>query len=125
MELNCSVNPYIPVTQQRHLVYALVEVEPGTVAQGTVASLNVGLVVDASDSMRIPILTEEQFREMSAKGMARQKTVDGVSVWQFEVPRGFKIEAPGNMEFTKQALRIVASHLRPGDFSEQIDHGPG
>lgn len=115
MELNYTVNPYIPVTQQRHLVYALVEVEPGAVTQGTAASLNVGLVVDASDSMRIPILTEEQFREMSAKGMARQKTVDGVSVWQFEVPRGFKIEAPGNMNFTKQALRIVASHLRPGD----------
>jgi hypothetical protein len=116
MELKCTVNPHIPVTQQRHLVYVLIEVDPGAEATAAApASLNLGLVVDASDSMTIPILTEQQFRELSARGMARQKIVDGVGVWQFEVPRGFKIEAPSNMDFTKQALRIVADRLRPGD----------
>jgi Ca-activated chloride channel family protein len=47
--------------------------------------------------------------------MARQKTVDGVNVWQFDVPKGFRIEAPSNMDFTKEALRTVADQLRSKD----------
>jgi hypothetical protein len=117
MKLVCTVNPYIPVTHQRHLVYVLIEVDPDdplSVAQ-TPSTLNLGLVVDASESMSIPILSEAQFRDLQRRGMARQKTVDGVAVWQFEVPRGFQIKAPSNLEFTQQALRIVANRLRPGD----------
>lgn len=115
MQLDCTVNPYLPVTDQRHLVYVLIEVDPGADAAAPVAPLNLGLVVDASRSMQIPILTEQQFEELNARGMARRRTVDGVQVWQFDVPRGFKIEAPNNMDFTVQALHIVADRLRPAD----------
>ena len=115
MELKCTVNPYIPVTHQRHLVYALVEVEAGGDQPTRTPAINLSLVVDASRSMSIPILTEAQFRDLAARGMAKQKTVDGVKVWQFEVPKGFQIEAPNNMDFTKEALRIVADRLRPAD----------
>jgi len=114
MKLTYTVNPYLPATQQRHLVYVLVEAEPGDEGPA-VTMLNLGLVVDASRSMSIPILTEAQFRNLAAQGMAQQKTVDGVQVWQFEVPRGFHIDASSNMDFTKQALRIGAERLRPGD----------
>jgi len=115
MDLECTVNPHIPVTNQRHLVYALVAVKPGKSDPQVSAPLNVGLVVDASESMSIPILTEAQFQDLLAKGMATQKMVDGVKVWQFEVPRGYKVEAPSNLDFTKQAVRIVANRLRPED----------
>ena len=118
MDLKSTVNPYIPVTNQRHLVYALIQVAPDAGAQPAAQAavpLNVGLVVDASESMSIPILTDAQFQDLLSKGMAKQKVVDGVKVWQFEVPRGFKLEAPNNLDFTKQALRVVAGHLRPGD----------
>ena len=123
MQLNYTVNPYIPVTHQRHLVYVLVEVDPGEtqVAGGSAnrskgsAAINLGLVVDASRSMSIPILTDQQFQQLRSMGMARQKTVDGVKVWQFDVPKGFRIEAPGNMDFTKEALRTAAGMLRPED----------
>jgi hypothetical protein len=114
MQLQCRTNPYIPVTHQRHLVYALIDVRPGA-APTAAAPLHLGLVVDASQSMSIPILSEEQFEALSARGMARRKTVDGVQVWHFEVPRGFKLEAPSNMTFTVEALRAVADRLRPGD----------
>jgi Ca-activated chloride channel family protein len=127
MQLNYTVNPYIPVTHQRHLVYVLVEVDPGddqpTGPNGPggsggslgSASINLGLVVDASRSMSIPILTDQQFQKLRSMGMARQKTVDGVKVWQFDVPKGFHIDAPSNMDFTKEALRVVAGLLRPED----------
>ena len=115
IQLTCTVNPYFPITRQRHLVYALLEIEPDQAESPTNTPVNLGLVVDASRSMSIPILTEAQFNELAAQGMAKKKTVDGVDVWQFEVPRGFKIEAPSNMDFTKEALRFVASQLRPGD----------
>jgi len=115
IKLKSTVNPYLPVTRQRHLVYALVEVDPGDVQPVALTPLNLSLVVDASRSMSIPILTEAQFKQLVAQDMAKQKTVDGVKVWQFEVPKGFQIDAPSNMDFTKEALRVVADHLRPID----------
>jgi Ca-activated chloride channel family protein len=115
MQVKCTVNPYIPVTHQRHLIYALVEIDPGDAQTTANAPINLGLVVDASRSMSIPILTEKQFKELQARGMAKQKVVDGVKVWQFEVPQDFHIEAPTNMDFTKEALRFVAAALRPTD----------
>ena len=115
MELKYTVNPYIPVARQRHLVYALLEIDPGQAQMAAPAPLNLGLVVDASRSMSIPILSDAQFEELKRKGMARQTTVDGVKVWQFEVPKGFQIEAPSNMDFTKEALRVVADCLRDDD----------
>lgn len=118
MQLKCTVNPYIPVTHQRHLIYVLVDVlvdANDRVQAGASTSINLGLVVDASRSMSIPILTNEQFQKLRSMGMARQKTVDGVRVWQFEVPKGYHIQAPSNMDFTKEALRVVAGHLRPTD----------
>ena len=83
MQLSYTVNPYIPVTHQRHLVYALVEVDPGDTPIEAPTPVNLGLVVDASRSMSIPILTEAQFNELAARGMARKKTVDGVQVGCF------------------------------------------
>jgi len=116
IQLSCTLNPYLPVTHQRHLVYVLVEVEAsGDNAVGEPTPINLGLVVDASRSMAIPILTEAQFDALAAQGMAKKKQVDGVSVWQFDIPRGLKVEAPSNLDFTKEALRIVAGHLRPAD----------
>jgi Mg-chelatase subunit ChlD len=115
MELTCTVNPYIPVTHQRHLVYVLIEVDPGDVQATPATSLNLGLVVDASRSMSIPILTDAQFQQLRAMGMAKQKVIDGVKVWQFEVPKGHHIEAPSNMDFTKKALRFVADYIRATD----------
>ena len=115
MQLQCTVNPYIPVTHQRHLIYVLVSVDAQDVQPAVSTPINLGLVVDASRSMSIPILTNEQFQELSSRGMARQKIVDGVKVWQFEVPKGYRIQAPSNMDFTKEALRVVAGQIRPTD----------
>jgi hypothetical protein len=115
MKLECTVNPYIPVTHQAHLVYSLIQVVSEVDKSEHTAALNLGLVVDASESMSIPILSEAQFRELREGGKAKQKAVDGVKVWQFEVPRGFKIDAPSNLEFTKQALKLVADTLRARD----------
>jgi len=114
MKLDYVVNPYLPVTRQRHLVYILLHIDPGDAA-GPAARLNLSLVVDASRSMSIPILSAEQFEELRALGYARQKTVDGVRVWQFEVPKGYRVDAPSNMDFTKEALRVVADYLRADD----------
>lgn len=115
MRLSYSVNPYLPATHRRHLVYTLIEV----VAEGdeapSPAPLNLGLVVDASRSMRIPNLTEDEFTRLVAQGMAHRREVDGVQVWALTVPVGWKPKAPSNTEFVKEALRAVAARLRPQD----------
>ncbi len=114
MHLTCTTNPFIPVTKQRHLVYALIEIEPEQ-TQSPTAPLNLGLIVDASRSMSIPILSDQQFLELRRKGMAKQVTVDGVTVWQIEVPKHTRVDASSNMDLTKQALTIVADWLQPTD----------
>jgi len=65
--------------------------------------------------MSIPILDDEQFRRLKQQGMARQVTVDGVKVWQIEVPKNMHIDAPSNMDFTKEALRVVIDYLQDAD----------
>jgi hypothetical protein len=115
MKIDYKVNPYIPVTQQRHLVYALIQVVSDSAQTAPSALLNLGLVVDASRSMSIPILSDQQFTELKRRGMARQVTVDGVRVWQIEVPKNTRVDAPSNMDFTKQALTIVSDYLQPSD----------
>ncbi len=115
MELLCITNPFIPATHQRHLVYVLALVRPDAEQAAPPAPLNLGLVVDASRSMLIPILGDREFQELKRKGMARQVTVDGVQVWQVEVPKSVHIDAPSNMDFTKKALALIADMLRHQD----------
>ena len=50
----------------------LVEVDAQDVQPKSSVPINLGLVVDASRSMSIPILTNEQFQKLRSMGMARQ-----------------------------------------------------
>ncbi len=99
------------------LIYVLLQIQPGeTDTVPTPLPVNIGIVVDSSDSMRIPILTQEQFEELARMGMVSETTVDGVAVWQFQnVPQSHKLDAPRNLDFVKQALHTALERLSPRD----------
>lgn len=107
----------IPADSSARLMYVLLQIQPGeTNGAPTPLPVNLGIVVDNSDSMRIPILSQEQFEELARMGAVSETMVDGVSVWQFQnVPRSYKLNAPRNLDFVKKALHSALEQLAPND----------
>lgn len=106
---------YVPVASQPRLVYALLAVEANEL-QPQPIPVSLALVVDDSLSMRIPLLTEEQFRELAELGAIREIVKDGVPMWEFErVPPGFIDQCPRAVDFVKVAILQALETLRPDD----------
>jgi hypothetical protein len=108
---------YIASNSSARLVYVLLQIQPGALdAAPASLPVNLGIVVDNSDSMRIPILSQEQFEELARMGAVSEMMVDGVAVWQFQnVPRSYKLNAPRNLDFVKQALHSALEQLAHND----------
>ncbi len=107
-------SPVIPVTGQIRMVYALLELGGG--AGPDALPVNLSLVLDASDSMRIRLVSDEQFRQLAQKGQAVEILTDGVPAYQIanvspEMVSGF----PRRIDYVRQALREVSEHLRGMD----------
>ena len=76
MSLRLSVFPEpiaLAPREEAQLCYALVTVEAD--ANGAARPVNWALVADASRSMRIPIVSEAQFRELVREGGAQEVLV--------------------------------------------------
>ncbi len=86
----------------------------GPVAQQAV---NWALVADASRSMRIPIIDEEQFRALVRSGGAHEVLIDGVPVWQFSaaLPPEIDTNAPNALSYVARALHSIVEHLHASD----------
>lgn len=97
------------------LCYAIVTL--GADEGGGAAAVNWAVVADASRSMRIPIVSEEQFRELVRSGGAQEVLVDGVPVWQLAgpVPETVRAAAPSALDHTARALGSVVERLDRAD----------
>jgi len=106
----------IATIQQPQLVYVLFEIQPAEGLAAVRLPVNLALVVDRSESMCIPILTDEQFEELARRGGVREVVVDGIPVWEFRnVPADLAAKAPRNLDFVKVALRSAVEKLGPKD----------
>lgn len=111
--LNTSTLPADPTGR---VVYLLVEVRPAASGEAVRLPVNLGLVVDVSESMCIPMLNDEQFEALARRGAVREVMADGIGVWQFEnVPPGFADNLPRAIRFVKDALRQAVETLGPAD----------
>lgn len=109
-----------PRVSQPQLVYLLVQVQ-GDDRQAlgdreARSSVNVGLVVDASRSMHIRLVTEEQFRGLATQGALTEVMTDGVPSWRAEeAPRAWIEQLPRKIDFVVRALESLLPQLRPAD----------
>ncbi len=80
-------------------------------------TLHYALVIDASRSMRIPIVDERQFRDLVRTGGAQEILVDGVPVWQLTqpIPAEMRARTPGALDYTARALHTLSERLNPAD----------
>ncbi|NTW02885.1 MAG: VWA domain-containing protein [Oscillochloris sp.] len=105
----------IPPRAEAQICYALVTLAADVGGGG--APVSWALVADASRSMRIPIVSEEQFRELVRAGGAQEVLVDGIPVWQLSgpVPDEIRVSAPSALDYTARALHSVVERLDHAD----------
>ncbi|MEO8288541.1 MAG: VWA domain-containing protein [Chloroflexota bacterium] len=115
--LNCVLNVgTVPANDEPRLLYLLIDVRPGEGAAPLQAPVNLGVVIDVSESMRLPVLSQAQFEELRKLGHVNQTTSDGVPVWTFKsIPEHIRKQAPSNLEAVQASITQSAQHLEPGD----------
>ena len=115
--LNCTLNVgAVPASEGPRLVYLLVDLRAGLGAQPLEAPVNMAIVLDLSESMRLPVLTQEQFQELAQAGQVEQTISDGVPVWTFKsIPERIRSAAPSNLEAVQASIAQAARHFQEGD----------
>ncbi|HET6262740.1 MAG TPA: VWA domain-containing protein [Chloroflexia bacterium] len=115
--LNCMLNTaVVPAAAEPRLVYLLVDIKPGSEAAPLQAPVNIAVILDVSESMRLPVLSQEQFQELSRLGEVNQTTSDGVPVWTFRsIPEHIRKQAPSNVEAVQASIAQAARHFEAHD----------
>jgi len=116
LSLTCSLSStVIPTGETPRLVYLLVEVSGGEGAK--TLPTNLGFVIDVSDSMRIHLVTDQQFTELLKNGQAREVMTDGVPAYQITAPlNDLMARLPRRIDYVRRALTIASEYLRPNDY---------
>lgn len=110
-------NVTIPTAAQPRLLYLLVETSGGP-AGAVRVPVQLGLVVDKSDSMMIRIAPVELQRMWLQQGYVREHTIDGVSALQVDTNKVSLSELqklPRSIDHVKTALRAAVEALGPND----------
>ena len=115
LTLSCSLSSTaVPVTREQRMVYLLLETGGGDGSQSL--PLNLALVLDCSDSMRIRLVTNEQFARLAHNGQMQEIMKDGVPAYQVQGISPEELQSfPSRMDYVARALGIVAEFLRPAD----------
>ena len=113
IDLHAALNrPTYPATGQPQLLYALLE--PRLPGRGASAPVNLGLVIDVSASMRIPLLTPGQFEELAGQGLVHEVIADGIPVWQFEnITTASLKRYPRPIDYVADALKVCLLYTSP------------
>ncbi|HMA34992.1 MAG TPA: VWA domain-containing protein [Chloroflexia bacterium] len=115
--LQCRLNVQeVPAAGEPRLIYLLLDVQPAATLGTRAAPVNLGIVLDISESMRLPVLSQEQFQELARLGHTKEVIADGIPVWTFpHIPDHIRRAAPSNLDAVKQALREAVGHVEPED----------
>ncbi len=105
--------PYLPAQGSVRLVGVLVTL---TDIPSAALPLRLVAVVDKSESMMLPMITQEQLEALRKRGLLRQTERDGVTVWEYAGPMLPELErAPRGIDFVKDALRQIVERLTDQD----------
>lgn len=106
----------LPANNSVRLLYVLVELSAGDMQFGAPLPVNLTMVVDTSDSMSVPILSQKQFDELARLGRVSETMVDGVPVWHFEnIPGPYTLDASRSIDYVKRALHSALEQIAPQD----------
>jgi Ca-activated chloride channel family protein len=108
----------IPVADQPRLVYLLVEIQPNPNVPPVRAPVNLVVLVDASDSMLIPSLSDELVDELGRRGLLQEGFADGIPIFRLrDLPDDLagRAQLVRSMDYVRQAVHNLAERLTPAD----------
>ncbi len=106
-------SPYLPAQASVRLVGVLVTISD---IPSVALPLRLLVVIDKSESMMLPIVTQEQLEALKRRGVLRQTVRDGVQVWEYSGAYAPELErAPRGIDFVKDALRQIVERLTDAD----------
>ena len=115
LTLGCtSSSSVLPVSAQGRHFYLLLEVGGGEGARSLPSNLS--FILDASNSMRIRLVTDQQFKELARNGQAQEVLTDGVPAYQITaVSNELVARFPRRIDYVSEALIAASEYLRPVD----------
>jgi Ca-activated chloride channel family protein len=115
LSLSCKLSSRVlPITDGPRLVYLLIDISGG--GGGHTLPSNLGFIIDTSDSMRIRLVTDEQFAELARNGQAQEIMTDGVPAYQItSIPNELMTRFPRRIDYVTEALAVASEYLRPVD----------
>ncbi len=118
--LSLSISPsplLIEARREPQVCYVLLTIRATGDPGAALRPINWALVADASRSMRIPIVDEQQFRSLLRNGAAQETLVDGVPVWQLSgpVPPEVRDSASSALDHVAHALHTIVERLTSDD----------
>ena len=118
--LRCSLSTNtIPAGSEPRLVYLLLEVEAEAEAAPIQEdhSANLAFVIDVSESMRVRLVTHQEFAELARNGLAQEVLTDGIPTYQISQASGdWVARLPRRIDSVIQALQMAGEYLRPDDW---------
>ncbi len=116
LALNCSLSSsVVPLQKGPRLVYLLAEISGGDGAETLPG--NLAFVIDASESMRIRLVTDQQFADLAKNGRVREVLTDGVPAYQIDSPTGeWMANLPRRIDYVAAALEEASEYLQPADY---------
>ena len=104
---------------QPRLVHLLLDVGGG--GQGDTLPMNLGLVVDVSESMHIRLVSDTQFRDLANQGMAQEIVTDGVPAWKINAaPLEVINQLPRRIDYLRTAVVKMADYLSAADHISMV-----
>lgn len=105
----------MPVSRQMRKVHVLLE--PGATSNSQPLPMNISLVIDCSDSMRILMVSNEQFEKLAKSGNIVEVITDGVPAWKIQnMAEPVEDTLPRRIDYVVEALRVISERIRSIDF---------
>jgi len=116
LNLACSLSAkVIPASGEPRLVYLLIDITGGESVDAIPS--NLGFIIDTSESMRIRLVTDDQFADLVRKGKAQEVMTDGVPAYQITAISDEQVARfPRRIDFVVDALMVASEYLRPVDY---------
>jgi phosphotransferase system HPr-like phosphotransfer protein len=107
-------HPVLPFTGEPHRLFVLIETSSSSPSQPL--PMNLSLVIDCSDSMRILMVTNEQFNQLAKSGSIVEVITDGVPAWKIQDMSADQLGTlPRRIDYVAEALRVVSDRIRAID----------
>ncbi len=108
-------HPVLPVSGQIRKVHVLLE--PGAESNSQALPMNICLLIDCSDSMRILMVSNEQFKKLAKSGSIVEVITDGVPAWKIQnMTDQVENTLPRRIDYVVEALQIISERIRSIDF---------